>query len=279
MAGDLTGKTALITGGARGQGRSHALHLARAGADVVLFDLAADMETVPYGMGTPADLAQTQALVEGLDRRCATAVVDVRDGGAMSREVQRVIAEFGDIDILLANAGILSWSSVEEMTDQMWREMIDVNLTGIFHSFRAVAAHMRERGSGRVVATASMAGRGGFANIAHYTAAKWGLIGLTKSFAVEMALHGVTANVVAPTNVDSDMLLNPAARRFFTGSDGDPTREDVAKALASMTAQGVPWVESADISNAILYLVSDGARHVTGEVLHVAAGMNAFNAV
>jgi SDR family mycofactocin-dependent oxidoreductase len=270
MTNSLLGKTAVITGGARGQGRSHALALAGAGADIALLDAVSDVATVPYPLATEADMEQTRKSVEDLD---------VRDGAAMTRAVDQVVTRLGRVDILCANAGIFSWSSVEEMTDQIWQDMIDVNLTGVFNSFRAVAPHMRRQGSGRVIATASMAGRGGFAQIGHYVAAKWGLIGLTKSFALEMGTHHVTANVVAPTNVNTDMIQNDAARRFFVPDVESPTEADAAKAMSGMTGMGIPWVEPSDISGAILYLVSDSARYVTGEVLHVAAGMNAFNAV
>jgi SDR family mycofactocin-dependent oxidoreductase len=279
MTNSLVGKTAVITGGARGQGRSHALALAGAGADIALLDAVSDVATVPYPLATEADMEQTRKSVEDLDRRCETIKVDVRDGAAMTRAVDQVVTRLGRVDILCANAGIFSWSSVEEMTDQIWQDMIDVNLTGVFNSFRAVAPHMRRQGSGRVIATASMAGRGGFAQIGHYVAAKWGLIGLTKSFALEMGTHHVTANVVAPTNVNTDMIQNDAARRFFVPDVESPTEADAAKAMSGMTGMGIPWVEPSDISGAILYLVSDSARYVTGEVLHVAAGMNAFNAV
>jgi SDR family mycofactocin-dependent oxidoreductase len=279
MANSLAGKVAVITGGARGQGRSHALALARAGADIALLDRVADINSVPYHLSTPEDLAHTQKLVEGFDRRCMTITADVRDGAGLKQAVNDVVTELGHVDIALANAGILSWSSVEEMCDETWQDMIDINLGGAFNVFRAVAPHLREQRSGRVVATASMAGRGGFAQISHYAAAKWGLIGLTKSFALEMAPYGVTANVVAPTNVNTGMIQNEPAWKFFTHGVENPTKEDVAARFSAMTGMGIPWVEPSDISNGILYLVSEGARYVTGEVLHVAAGMNAFNAV
>lgn len=279
MTDSLRGKTAVITGGARGQGRSHALALAGEGADIALFDLTANIGSVPYPLGTQADLEETQRMVHDLDRRCEAVVVDVRDGQAMIRAVNQVAAQLGSVDILCANAGIFSWSSVEEMTDQTWQDMIDVNLTGVFNAFRAVAPHMRQQRSGRVVATASMAGRGGFAQIAHYVAAKWGLIGLTKSFALEMGQLNVTANVVAPTNVNTDMIQNEAARKFFVPDVASPTEADAAKVMSSRIGMGIPWVEPSDVSGAILYLVSDAARYITGEVLHVAAGANAFNAV
>lgn len=279
MTRDLEGRVALITGGGRGQGRSHAVGLAKRGVDIVVADLADDIATVPYGLSREADLEVTAQLVRDLGRRCMTTVADVRDGAAMHAVVAEAIAELGHVDILCANAGIFSFSSVEEMSDDTWQDMIDVNLTGVFNAFRAVARPMREQQWGRVIATASMAGRAGFAQIGHYVAAKWGLIGLAKSFALEMAPYQVTVNVVAPTNVNSDMIQNPAIWEFFAPGIEHPTREDAAKTAALMTAQNVPWIEVQDVTEAVMFLAQESSRYITGEVLHVSAGMSANNAV
>lgn len=275
----LDGKVALITGGARGQGRSHALTLAREGADIIVCDIAEQMETVPYPMAAQEDLDKTVALVEDLDRRCVAVKADVRDGGEMQGVVDRAISEYGKIDILLANAGIFTFSTIAEMSDQAWRETIDTNLTGVFNSMRAVVPHMVEQNYGRIVATSSMAGRVGFPNIGHYVATKWGVIGLAKSLAMEVASNGITVNAVCPTGVDTDMIQNEAAYRLFLPDAENPTREDAAGAFQALNAIPVPWVEPQDISNAILFLVSDDARYITGEAIHVAAGQNASNAV
>ena len=275
----LDGRVALITGGARGQGRSHALTLAREGADIVVCDIAEQLETVPYAMSTQEDLDETVALVEDLDRRCVAVKADVRDGGQMQEVVDRAISEYGKIDILLANAGIFTFSTIAKMSDEAWRETIDTNLTGVFNAMRAVVPHMVEQTYGRIVATSSMAGRVGFPNVGHYVATKWGVIGLVKSLAMEVAANGITVNAVCPTGVDTDMIQNEAAYKLFLPDKENPTREDAAGAFAALNAQPIPWVEAQDVSNAILFLVSDDARYITSEAIHVAAGQNASNAV
>ncbi|ACZ40273.1 mycofactocin-coupled SDR family oxidoreductase [Sphaerobacter thermophilus] len=276
--GKLDGKVAVITGGARGQGRSHAVTLAREGADIVICDIAAQIDTVPYPMATPADMEETVRLVEDLDRRCVAVQADVRDGAQMQAVVDRVLSEFGKVDILLANAGISSTSTVVDMTDEQWRDMIDTNLTGVFNSIRAVLPHMIERRSGRIVATASMAGRVGMPNIAHYVAAKWGVIGLVKSVAMEVAQYGITVNAVCPTTVNTPMIHNDATYKLFRPDLENPTADDALAAFSSLNVLPIPWVEPEDISNAILFLISDDARYITGTAVEVAAGMNASNA-
>ncbi|MDI3340450.1 MAG: mycofactocin-coupled SDR family oxidoreductase [Sphaerobacter sp.] len=277
--GKLDGKVAVITGGARGQGRSHALTLAREGADIVICDIAAQIDTVPYPMATEAQLQETVRLVEDLDRRCVAVRADVRDLGQMEAVAERAMSEFGRIDILLANAGIFSFGAVVEMSAQTWQDMIDTNLTGVFNAMRAVLPHMIQQRSGRIVATSSMAGRAGFPNIGHYVAAKWGVIGLVKSVALEVAPYGITVNAVCPTSVNTDMIQNEPAYKLFLPDVEHPTREDAARAFATLNAIPVPWVEPQDISNAILFLVSDEARYITGEAMPVAAGQNASNVV
>lgn len=277
--GKLDGKVALITGGARGQGRSHAVTLAREGAEIVVCDVARQIDTVPYPMATSEQLQETVRMVEDLDRRCVAVQADVRDAGQMQSAVDRTLAEFGQLDILLANAGIFSFSTVADMSDQLWDDMVDTNLKGVFHSLRAVLPHMIERRSGRIVATSSMAGRAGFANIGHYVAAKWGVIGLVKSLAMEVAQFGITVNAVCPTVVNTDMVRNPATYRLFRPDLANPTEEQAAEGFAGLNIMPIQWVEPQDISNAILFLVSDDARYITGNAMPVAAGENARNAV
>ncbi|MDT7706150.1 MAG: hypothetical protein QOG20_1757 [Pseudonocardiales bacterium] len=276
--GKFDGKVVLITGGARGQGRSHALAFAREGADVAFCDIAAQIDTVPYPMSRSADLDETVKLVEELDRRCVGVTADVRDGGQVQAFVERALTELGRVDFLLANAGIFSFSTIAEMEEDKWQQMIDTNLTGVFHAIRAVLPTMIEQGYGRIVATSSMAGKLGFANVGHYVAAKWGVIGLVKSTALEVGGNGITVNAVCPTNVDTDMIQNPAAYALFLPDAENPTREDAAPAFQTLNAIPVPWVEPIDISNTMMFLCSDEARYITGETIAVAAGMNAANA-
>jgi SDR family mycofactocin-dependent oxidoreductase len=275
--GRFDGKVVLVTGGARGQGRSHAVEFAKEGADIVVTDIAKQVETVPYGMSSESDLAETVKRVEELDQRCLSVVADARDTAATNRAVEAAIAEFGKIDILLANHGLLSLSPVADMPDEMWDDVIDSDLTGVFKSIRAVLPHMLARKSGRIIATASMAGRTGLPTVAHYCAAKWGVIGLIKSVAREVAAEGITVNCICPTNLDSDMIHNPAFYALFAPGIENPTREQVEPGFTSLNAIPVPWIEAIDISNAMMFLASPEARYITGEALHVSAGWNAFN--
>lgn len=270
--GRFDGKTVFITGGARGQGRSHALSFAKEGADIVVTDIAKQVESVPYGMSSEADLAETVAQVEALDQRCLSFVADARDSSATNAAVAGAIAEFGKIDILLANHGLLSLSPVADMSDEVWDDVIGSDLTGVFKAVRAVLPHMLEQKSGRIIATASMAGRVGLPTVAHYCAAKWGVIGFIKSVAREVAAEGITANAVCPTNLDSDMIHNPAFYALFAPGVENPTREDVTPGFASLNAIPIPWIEAKDISNAMLFLASPEARYITGEALHVSPG-------
>jgi len=276
--GKFDGKVVLITGGARSQGRSHAVSFAREGADVAICDIAAQLDTVPYPMGSRAELDETVKLVEDEDRRCVAGVADVRDLDQIQEFAARTRAELGRIDFLLANAGIFSFGTVAEMDEPTWREMIDTNLTGVFHSMRAVLPNMIEQGFGRIVATSSMGGKMGFPNVGHYVAAKWGVIGLVKSLALEVGGNGITVNAVCPTNVATIMIQNETAYKLFRPDLEHPTLQDAAPAYQATHAIPVPWVEVQDISNAMVFLCSDEARYITGETLAVAAGSNAKNA-
>lgn len=276
--GRLTGKVALITGGARGQGRSHAVTFAREGADIVTCDLVSQVATVPYPMSVPDDLNETVKLVEEQDRRCVAMPADVRDTAQLQAVVERGIAEFGKIDILVANAGIVAPVPLLDITDDDWSDMIDTDLTGVFKSIRAVAPHMIERRSGRIIATASIVGRIGASGLSHYAAAKWGVIGLVKSAALEFGPYGVTVNAVCPTNVDTPMIQNPAMYALFAPGVQNPTRDDVTPGFSSLNALPVPWVQVQDISEGMLYLAAESGRYVTGETLTIAAGWNANNA-
>lgn len=276
--GKLDGKVALITGGARGQGRSHAITFAREGADIVVCDLAGQIETVPYAMSNPDDLSETVKLVEEQDRRCIAMQADVRDTTQMKSVVDRAVAEFGHLDILIANAGIVAPVPLVDISDEAWSDMVETDLTGVFKSIRAVAPHMIERRSGRIIATSSMVGKTGVPGLAHYVAAKWGVIGLVKSAALELGQYGITVNAVCPTNVDTPMIQNAAMYSLFAPDIQNPTRDDVVPGFTSLNALPIPWVQVQDISEGMLYLAAESGRYVTGETLTIAAGWNANNA-
>lgn len=275
--GMLDGKVALVTGAARGQGRSHALRMAEEGADLIISDLCHDLETVPYPLSRPEDLLDTQREIEKLGRRCVASETDVRDTAAVDAMVSEGVAELGRLDIAVANAGVCGFAKTWELTDQQWDEMIGVDLTGVFKTLRAVTPHMIAQSSGRIVATSSMGGRMGNPNLAHYVAAKWGVIGLVKTLALEVADQGITVNAVCPATVDTGMVHNPALYGLFAPDIPSPTKEQVEPRYAAMSPMGVPWVAPADITDAVMFLVSDAARYISGSTLDVstaaAAGM------
>lgn len=273
MAGRLHGKVALITGAARGQGRSHAVRLAREGADIIAVDLAADVQTAPYPLATPADLEHTAHLVEELDRRIVTARVDVRDGAALADAVDAGVAELGRLDIVAANAGILSIGASHQLSEQSWSEMIDINLSGVWRTTRAATPHLvAGRRGGSIVITSSAAGLIAQPGLSHYVSAKHGLVGLMKTLALELAPFNIRVNSIHPTNVNTEMIHNPATYRVFLPDDPNPTREKFAVPATAMNALPVPWIEPEDVSNALLFLASDEARYITGVALPVDAG-------
>ncbi|MFG1791382.1 mycofactocin-coupled SDR family oxidoreductase [Nocardia sp. NPDC049149] len=272
--GNLDDKVAVITGGARGQGRAHAVALAAAGADIVVCDLAEQIASVPYPLSTESDLAETAKLVEETGRRCVPVKADVRSQAEMTAVAQRAIDDFGRIDILVANAGIASNAQIAEMGDDLWQDTIDVNLSGVFHSFRAVLPHMIERRWGRIVATSSIVARMGVRSAGHYAAAKWGVLGLVKSLSLEVAEYGITVNAVLPGGVDTDMIQNPAMYRMMLPDKENPTREDVMAMFASGPPNG-DLIAPAEVADAVLLLVSEQGRHFNGEALTISGGISA----
>lgn len=235
-------------------------------------DLAADISTVPYPLGTADELAETVALVEATGRRCISAIADIRDTAAMEAVVAETIESFGQLDICVANAGVTGFGRFHELDDQTWDDMIDVDLTGTFKTIRAVLPHMLERRYGRIIATSSMAGRMGNPNLAHYVAAKWGVIGMVKTLAMEVANKGITVNAIAPAAVDTPMLHNEAMYSLFCPDLDAPTRDDVTPRYESMNRMGVAWMDPSEISRAVLFVAADAASSMTGQVIEVSLG-------
>lgn len=262
--GRLDGKVALITGAARGQGRSHALALARLGAAIVAVDVPGPIGSVGYPLGTKDDLDRTTEEVEAEGVRCIGIGADVRDGAAVEAAVARAVGELGRLDVLVANAGIVTLAPLDQVTDEAWRDMLDVNLTGVFHCLRAAIKPMRAGGFGRIVVTSSMGGRMGIAEQGAYNATKWGVIGLAKSLALEVAREGITVNVVCPCTVDTPMVR----------PGGAMPEPDVLQRFRRVNPIPEPWIEAEDVTRAVVYLVTDPGV-ITGSVLEIGLGSSA----
>lgn len=273
MAGRVADKVALITGAARGQGRSHAVRLAEEGADIIALDLCEDVETVPYEGPREDDLATTVREVESLGRRVESARVDVRDFDRLKKAVDDAVTRLGRLDIVSANAGILSFGSLTDLSEETWRTMIDTNLTSVWHTAKAAAPHLIEGGrGGSIVLTSSIAGLQGMPSIGHYVSAKHGLVGLMRTLALELGEHSIRVNSIHPTQVDTDMVQHEEMYKMFRPDLNSPTRDDFIEASQATHVLPTPWAESIDISNALLFLVSDEARYITGVTLPVDAG-------
>jgi SDR family mycofactocin-dependent oxidoreductase len=271
--GLLDGKVAFITGAARGQGRSHAITLAKEGADIIAVDIDRDVPTVPYPGSTPEDLTETVRQVEALDRRIVSYEADIRDLAALKHAADDGVAQLGRLDIVLANAGISTMSPAVEMEEEMWDTMIDINLTGQWKTVRAAVPHIIAGGrGGSVVITSSLAALIANENIAHYSAAKAGLVGFMRVLAKELAPQSIRVNTVHPTTVATPMVLNDATYQLFRPDLEAPTRDDFEVAARTLNKLPVALVEPVDISNAILFLVSDHGRYVTGTEQVIDAG-------
>jgi SDR family mycofactocin-dependent oxidoreductase len=271
--GRLEGKVAFITGAARGQGRSHAVRLAEEGADIIAVDACKQVETVPYATATPDDLIETVRLVEAAGRRIVAAEVDVRDLEGLTRVVEDGVDQLGRLDIVLANAGISAPAPTLDMDEEAWQTMLDVNLTGVWKSLKASVPHVLRGGrGGSIVITSSLASIFANPNTAHYAASKAGLVMLAKVLAKELAPKSIRVNTIHPTTVATEMILNEPTYRLFRPDLEHPTRADFEKAAITLNKLPVPAVESIDISNAVLYLVSDDGRYVTGTTHVVDAG-------
>jgi (+)-trans-carveol dehydrogenase len=275
MTGKLEGKVAFITGAARGQGRSHAVRLAEEGADIIAVDVLEQIVDTPYPPATEEDLAETARQVEALDRRIVTAKADVRDLASLTSAVDDGVAQLGRLDIVAANAGVLTgMTPTSSMDDDLWDDMVDINLSGVWRSVKAAVPHIRAGGrGGAIVFTSSIFGLRGTGTSGHYVAAKHGIVGLMRSLAIELGPEMIRVNTIHPTQVDTDMIQNDRMYRAFSPEKDAPTREDFAPKSQAMHLLPVPWVEPRDISNALLFLVSDDARYITGVSLPVDLGM------
>jgi SDR family mycofactocin-dependent oxidoreductase len=272
--GRMEGKVAFVTGAARGQGRSHAVRLAQEGADIIAVDICRKFEASPAAGATPEDLDITAGMVKDAGGRIVTAEVDVRDDDALRAAVDGGVEQLGRLDVIVANAGIGTTAGKLHKTDEaLWQEMIDVNLSGVWKTVKAGVPHILhgDRG-GSIVLTSSVAGNKAYPHVGHYVAAKHGVIGLMRSFAVELGQRMIRVNAVLPTHVNSPLLMNDATYRAFRPELENPGPDDLAPVCRSFHVLPIPWVTPEDISNAVLFLVSDEARYITGVALPVDAG-------
>ena len=275
MGGRVEGKVAFITGAARGQGRSHAVRLAEEGADIIAIDVCkriSSSEEIPAS--TPDDLAETADLVKALNRRIVTAEVDVRDFDAVKSAVDSGVEQLGRLDIVVANAGIGNGGQTLDLTSQDdWDDMIDVNLSGVWKSVKAAVPHLLAGGQGgSIILTSSVGGLKPYPHTGHYIAAKHGVIGLMRTFAVELGQHFIRVNAVCPTNVNTPLFMNEGTMKLFRPDLENPGPDDMAVAAQFMHVLPIGWVEPVDVSNAVLFLASDESRYITGLPVTVDAG-------
>jgi SDR family mycofactocin-dependent oxidoreductase len=265
MTRDLEGRVALVTGAAHGQGRAACLALARAGAHIAALDVARPLAYPSYAMGSSEELASLEREVRALGQDCLPFAADVRDDGAVTRAVEQTAALHGRIDILFNNAGICAYARAHEMTEAEWDAMLDINLKGAFLVARRVIPHMIRQKAGVIINNSSVAGMRGMNRLSHYAASKWGLIGLTKSWAIELAPHGIRVVSIHPTGVNTPMNDGLAAMEGMT------PREIAERSAGNLLP--VPWIEPEDVGETVVWLASDRARFMTGSQVVIDAGL------
>jgi SDR family mycofactocin-dependent oxidoreductase len=265
VTGEFAGKVAFVTGAAHGQGRAVALAFARAGAAVAAFDVAKPLAYPGYAMGSSEELATLRGECEALGVRCLTFAGDVRDDGAVRAAVDATVDQLGGIFVLVNNAGICGYGLAHELTEEAWDAMLDINLKGAWLVARRVIPILIRQRSGVIVNNSSIAGLRGMGRLSHYAASKWGLTGLTKSWAIELAPYNIRVNSIHPTGVNTPMNDGLAAL------EGTTPREIAERSAGNLLP--VPWIEPEDVAGAVLYLASERARYVTGAQLVLDAGL------
>jgi SDR family mycofactocin-dependent oxidoreductase len=262
---EFANKVAFITGAAHGQGRATALALAREGARIAGFDIARALSYPGYTMGSSGELESLAEACREVGSECVTFAGDVRDDMAVSRAVDATVARFGRIDILFNNAGICAYGLAHELTEDAWDAMLDINLKGAWLVARRVIPVMIRQRAGVIINNSSIAGLRGMARLSHYAASKWGLTGLTKSWAIELAPYGIRVNSLHPTGVNTPMNDGLAELEGLTP-------QEIAERSAGNLLP-VPWIEPEDVAQAVLYLASERARFITGAPLVLDAGL------
>ncbi|MGV0848951.1 mycofactocin-coupled SDR family oxidoreductase [Mycolicibacterium phlei] len=275
MGGRVEGKVAFVTGAARGQGRAHAVRLAQEGADIIAVDVCkriSSNQDIPAA--SPEHLAETTDLVKNLGRRIVAEEVDVRDYDALKQVVDSGVEQLGRLDIVVANAGIGNGGATLDKTSEAdWTDMIDVNLAGVWKTVKVAVPHLLEGGrGGSIILTSSVGGLKAYPHTGHYIAAKHGVIGLMRTFAVELGQHNIRVNAVCPTNVNTPLFMNEGTMKLFRPDLENPGPDDLAVAAQFMHVLPVGWVEPEDVANAVLFLASDESRYITGLPVTIDAG-------
>lgn len=269
----LSGQVAIVTGAARGIGRAVAVRLAKEGADVVICDIADQIRSVPYPLAKGQDMEETVRLIQAQGVRGLAIQADVRSRQQMENVVKQAIDRFGKVDIFVANAGILTFGWLHEMSDAEWDDVIAVNLSGVAKSMQAIIPHMRQRKYGRIVVINSCNSRFGSAQSASYNASKWGVLGLVKCAAVEYAKDGITVNAINPTGVRTPMIINNATLSWADPKNPSPAAID-NYLRNSLNAQDVGLIEPEDVAAGVPFFCSPDAYRITGEAMDIAAGAN-----
>ena len=265
MAGEFKNKTIFITGAAKGQGRAVALAFAREGANIAAFDLGEKIPYPAYNRSSNEDLEKLKAEVEAIGGKILIYAGDVRKAEDVREAVERTVSEFGGIDILFSNAGIAAYGYSWELTEEQWDTLIDVNLKGGFLVSKYVIPHLREKKSGVIIYNSSVGGLRGFGRMSHYAASKHGLVGLTKSQAIELAPYGIRVVSLHPTGVNTPMNDGLAE---LEGT----TPVEIAERSAGNLLK-TPWIETEDVVEAVKYIASDRARYMTGSQFVLDAGL------
>jgi SDR family mycofactocin-dependent oxidoreductase len=265
----LQGRVAFITGAARGQGRAHAARLAREGADIIALDICAPVsDSITYSAATVEDLAETVRAVEAEGRKILARQVDIRDDAAVRQLVSDGVEQFGRLDILVANAGVLSWGRIWELSDEQWNTVIDVNLTGTFHTLRAAIPAMIEAGNGgSIVVVSSSAGLKATPGNGHYSASKHGLTGLTNSLAIELSEYGIRVNSIHPYSIDTPMVEPDLMMQVFG------QHPHYIHSFGPMPLQPKGFMAAEEVSDVVAWLAGDGSATLTGAQIPVDKGV------
>lgn len=272
---EFAGKSAFITGGARGIGLATAQVLAEAGANIVLYDIAEQIDLVRYPLATAEDLENAKTEIESLGVECLAIQGDVRDGAQQKEAMDQAVTEFGSLDMVIVNAGITQLGPLNVLSEEEVALVLDINLAGAIKTVQAAIPIMQEQNSGRIVLISSITGRAGSANFPVYSASKWGMIGLAKGTAQLLAPNNVTVNAVCPSLVNTKLLDNDYVLEALLPDT--PTVEALNEGAKQRHLLPVGLYEPVEVANTIRFICSDAARYISGDVFDIQAGVSALN--